>query len=673
MTTEDDNSELAEVATPVEEKSNFLVKERYEVKFDLPLPNLNSNGAIAYSVNDRINPSRELFALICDNNIPPRLSILPYLKSIDHPNILNLVEYGIVDYDPQKSRNLALIYRKPSGARVSSFKPMDESTKVSPDLFKSQILSMISATEALKGYNITHRSIRLDNIFYKDETRSEIVLGDCAATFPSLFQPTSYETIENMLCLPEGRGNGDTSQDIYSIGVCMLGVLLQKEISPNMSSPELMRAKLKKGSYSALIGEEKISSGFSSILKAILNDNKENRWNYLQVYNFLEGKPNGNPMPETPDRSVRSLTFNGEKFYSARSAAIAMLDSPNEAFNLIKTGKLSEWVKNGLENEKAFFKIEKVLNQETDSENVNFIVSQACCILDPSLPLKSGEVVFFPDGLPKAIFYYLKNNKSIADFLGVLNSDMIRYWYQEQSNLRSPSNVSEFKLFINRNDLGYGIERIMYDFDDDLPCTSPLLGNEFVNSPPKLLRALNDNFKNIRNNEQPYDRNIIAFLRCKMGNKIDGILTDINSRQENLKASAILRLYTNIQNKNGPALLPHLAQWLARTSMPIIKIYHNIKYQKFLERRITKVSKSGKLVEMYELLENDEAKQKDRTEYSEALKEINYLVTERNKITKGGVKIDEEARALSIRFASLIAILTMTLSFVLNLVYWIMK
>lgn len=655
------------------EKSNYLVKERYEVKFDAALPNLNSNGAVAYAVHDKINPSRELFALICDNNCPARLSILPYLKSIEHPNLLNLVEYGVVDYEPKKSRNLALIYKKPTGPKVIDFNP-DNPPKINAESFKSQILSMISAIEALKGYSITHRAIRLDNLFYKDSSMSEIVLGDCAASFPGFFQPSSYEVIENLLCLPEGRGNGNTSQDIYAVGVCMLGILLQKEITTSLSTPELLRLKLKKGSYNTIIGEDKISNQFSCVIKAILNDSQEARWTYLQVYNFLEGKPNSSPIQETAEKSTRALVFNNEKFYTPRSAAIAMLNNPQEAFGLIRSGKLAEWVKNGLENEKVFPKLEKLNNQENPSvEDSLLIVSEVCCMLDNTLPLKTGEVTFFPDGLPKAIFYHLKNKKSINEFNIILNSDMIKCWYQEQPNLRAPTNVGEFKLFINRKDFGYGIERIMYDFDDDLPCTSPLIGNEFVNSAPKLLRALDNNYKNIRNNEQPYDRNVIAFLRCKMGNKIDGILTDLNSRQDNLKASAVLRLYTNIQNKNGPALLPNLAQWLVSICLPIIKNYHNIKYQKYLERKITRVSKSGKLVEMYEILENDEAKQKDRSEYSEALKNISYLVTERNKITNGSSKIDEEARNLSIRFASITAILAMTTSFILSLIYWVLK
>ena len=63
--------------------------------------------------------------------------------------------------------------------------------------------------------------------------------------------------------------------------------------------------------------------------------------------------------------------------------------------------------------------------------------------------------------------------------------------------------------------------------------------------------------------------------------------------------------------------------------MPLIKSYHNVKYQKFLEKEILRVNKSGKLSEMQELLENDEARQKDNSEYNIARKTVARLLNEK--------------------------------------------
>ena len=101
------------------EDNVYLLKERFEIDYNRPLEEFDTNGAKAYAVKDKINPQRELFALICDNNFPPRLSILPYLKSIESPNLLKLIDYSVVDYHPAKTMNMALVYARPIGGKVS--------------------------------------------------------------------------------------------------------------------------------------------------------------------------------------------------------------------------------------------------------------------------------------------------------------------------------------------------------------------------------------------------------------------------------------------------------------------------------------------------------------------------------------------------------------------------
>ena len=292
----------------------YLVKERFEIDYTAPLPNLDTNGAKAFAVKDKINPLRELFALICDNNFPPRLSILPYLKSIDHPNILKLVEFSTVEFTPEKTVNMALIYNRPAGPKVSTYKNTE---KISTDKLKSLTASFISGCDALKTYNITHRAIRSDNVFYKDSECTEIVLGDCAASFPALYQPSAYETIESLLCLPQGRGNGSSSDDIYAAGVVLLEILLQQNLCRNISSSELLNLKLKKGSLPALANGEKINSQILPLLKGMLENPSENRWNSLNIYNFIEGKTPSFTNTNS-DKSMRAIPIGGEKYYSAK-------------------------------------------------------------------------------------------------------------------------------------------------------------------------------------------------------------------------------------------------------------------------------------------------------------------------------------------------------------------
>ena len=94
--------------------TSFLLKERFEIRFDQPLPKLDSNGALAYEVKDNINPQRNIFALVCSTDSSPRLSYLPYMKAIDAPNILKLIEYGIITEEACEKINKA----KKEGRRI---------------------------------------------------------------------------------------------------------------------------------------------------------------------------------------------------------------------------------------------------------------------------------------------------------------------------------------------------------------------------------------------------------------------------------------------------------------------------------------------------------------------------------------------------------------------------
>lgn len=93
-------------AEPAESSSEigtnrFLVKERYEIDYAQPLPWLDSNGAKAFRVIDRIDTKRGLFALLCSNATCPRSTILPYVKSIECRSLMKLVEFGIVTWLPE--------------------------------------------------------------------------------------------------------------------------------------------------------------------------------------------------------------------------------------------------------------------------------------------------------------------------------------------------------------------------------------------------------------------------------------------------------------------------------------------------------------------------------------------------------------------------------------------
>lgn len=652
--------------------NSFVLKERFEILFSTPLPEHDTNGASAYKVNDRINSKRDLFALVCSNETAPRLSILPYLKSIDNPHIMKLVEYGIATCPPQGAQHMVLIYQVPTGSRLNNLDAIPDLRKT-PEKFKQILFSLINALECLKGYGFTHRSIRLDNLYFKDESCSEIILGDCAASFPAYHQPPVYETIESLIALPEGRGDGRESNDAYSAGITMLSLLCQKEFLSGLSTPEVLRLKLKKGSFYVLSAEDKIPNTYVSLFKGILLDSAEERWTYTQIYNYLDSKPSGFGLTSTTESSKKALTINGEKYYTPTGVALALQDNPQEAIELLNNNKLLEWIRSGIEDEKLFAKMEKLLKSGKENTLAQILICKACILLNPNAPIRYDNISAFPDGIAKAIFYTMKKHGNLKSYIDIFANDLIKTWYLEQNNMRSPGNATEFKVYINRHDYGYGIERIIYDIDSDLPCCSQLFGDEFVISVPQILKALDNTYAEKVVTTAPFDKAIIAYIRCKLGKKVDNILSEINSAKPVNQISGVLHLYSDAQKKLGPAQLPHLGQWLINYAIPIIKSYHNHKYQKYLEHEIIRFAKEGRLMEIYNTLENEEARNNDMRQYVQAVKETNSLIALKTKLLNNSSKLADETKETALHFATMASVLVMTFSLIINLINWIVE
>ena len=100
----------------------------------------------------------------------------------------------------------------------------------------------------------------------------------------------------------------------------------------------------------------------------------------------------------------------------------------DEAYNLILSGKISDWTKNGLENDVLTAKIDTLVRQEKSAAgNKNLMVARVACLIDPILPIKFKDMTFFPDGIAKATFVALKEKKNLkATSAGIALIDTIK-------------------------------------------------------------------------------------------------------------------------------------------------------------------------------------------------------------------------------------------------------
>src|SRR4051794_13942141 len=92
---------------------------RYEILPSSPLPDLTSPGGPAFGARNLKDRKTSEFAIICTQPVPARIDALGSVRSMEHPALLRLVDWGTVLWAPERKHRLVLIYERPQGGRLA--------------------------------------------------------------------------------------------------------------------------------------------------------------------------------------------------------------------------------------------------------------------------------------------------------------------------------------------------------------------------------------------------------------------------------------------------------------------------------------------------------------------------------------------------------------------------
>ena len=91
-----------------------------------------------------------------------------------------------------------------------------------PQLAGQVITPLVAAIREMTALGIPHRAIRPGNLFYQSSNQGPMMLGECFSMPPGYAQPALFETVENAIADPYGRGPGLNADDLYALGVLIL-------------------------------------------------------------------------------------------------------------------------------------------------------------------------------------------------------------------------------------------------------------------------------------------------------------------------------------------------------------------------------------------------------------------------------------------------------------------
>jgi serine/threonine protein kinase len=671
-----DKSEPSSTARPVRLDDHFIIDPSQ------PFEELNTPTATAYLAEDRRDPGRKLYALICNPKIPVRMKALDAIKGTLLGGMLSLVASGPVKWAPMRRKCMALIYEKPLGGPVVQEGKKGLSHISDFDFPNVVIRPLLRAISELETRGVSHRAINPSNVYFLDEACEKLVLGDCLATPPAYCQPILYETIPNGLSDPNGRSEGNSSDDIYALACTIIFLIVGSHPIDRLTDDQRLAAKIEKGTFSTLCTKTRVPVSLLESLRGMLNDDSSLRWGVKEVDGWLNGLRQSSPQRKPTVKGDLPFDFLRYEHVSPRTIAHAFSKNVPEAITAIKEGELTSWVRRILHNPTLSETIAAIAEgAKPKSGDVfssdEYTVAKVCILLDPSAPIRYKGISFMPESVGIKLVMDLLEKKDINIIIELILNSLPNIWIAAQPGPPNSSRLkhleklyNQIKSYLAINEAGFGIERCIYELNEGLHCLSPLLGADYVINLEDLLPALDEAANRIDAKRHPVDRHIASFIVSQHNQNIDPHLKALSSPRGATRLVGVLSLLALLQWRFKPGPLYGLSSWVGVLLGLVINTYHSRTTRREIEREIPRLVRKGSLPDLFDLIDNIERRQIDNSEFNTAKNEFTEAEQEIKDIESNSASKRRQYENKGQQFA---AMSSMIISMVIIMIFLVME
>lgn len=649
----------------------ILLDERYEIAPDRRMPKFDSPGAEAFAVHDRNEPGRPMFALMAPGNLPCRYLGLTAKKPPSDTPVMWPRASGVVDWPMAANggavvwgRRPALIFDAPKGERVFGGEVAPPRPMTEPQLARQVIGPLITVVRELTQLGVPHRGIRPGNLFYQSGNQGSMMLGECFSMPPGFAQPALYETIENAIPDPYGRGLGLNADDLYALGVLILQLHIGRDPTEGMSEEEVISAKITAGSFAALAGREKLSTSMAEILRGLLNDKASDRWTLRHLDAWTTGQHFTPTMPILPQRASRPIRFGDTDHMNRPALAHAMARRWPESMKLVDSSDFDNWMKRSFNDDKVGDVMNRLMGAAASSGPAAAIkdryLSRLIIWMNAQSPICYRDIRVNITGMATMLASVLDNQPLLNQFVEMLRGRLVQVWMNEQVALNSDQLqvrriMEEVEKHIEKPAIGQGVERALYELDPLVPCRSPMIADFYVTNMRDLLPAIDAALPGLGEGTIPMDRHIAAFIGAHLRRSIDRELGAIAQAQEEAdRRIAILRLLAMVQQAYPNRKLPRLADAVVAMLAPALNSFHHATVREDAGRRMQKLGKECDFAALALLFDpNGSFRRSDSLGFTAAKRAYLGLKQEERWLEKGGLTHPDRTRLIGQRAAAI--------------------
>jgi hypothetical protein len=641
-----------------------LIAGRYAVEVGRPLPQVG--GLPACAATDQTTGRTDLMAIRVQRHLPPRPRALQVL-TVPIDGLLTPLVHGIAAA-PAGSAEQAyyvICLAPPGPALLVRTHPWSES-----ELLECVLRPAALVLEQMQARGVTHRGIRLDNVF-QQRPGQPVVLGSAWAAPPAVGQPALFEPPYSAMCMTAGRGDGSIADDVYSLGVLLLCLGLGKAPLAQMDDAAIVRRKLEVGTYAALLGDQHLPPVIGDLVRGMLAEDPEHRPPPSLLLDPASARSR-RVAARPPRRAQRAMPMAGVEVWDARSLAHAMAREPEASVHALRGGAIIQWLRRALGDALLAARLEdlvrhRVLDSQPDDANGDAaLVMRAIALIDPLAPLCWRGLVLWPDGVGTAIAAAQATNAdAVVRLVELVSLELTGNWAAarpercDSAMLRVEARQQH--AWLQSRGAGGGEARLSYLLNPLMPCSSKLMGGRWVTRLPELLEALEEVGGHIdRKQVRPVDANTVAFIAARSERRLDneqGALTD--GGPEDAACLAQLRILAQLQSRYRVQALPGVAAWLAEQAGPVLATWCNRDSRAAITERLHVLAQAGHLAPMLTLLDDPAGRDADARQAQLAAADVGRIDAELAQIAGGSAGRANLANRLGQEIAAGIGLATL--------------
>jgi eukaryotic-like serine/threonine-protein kinase len=648
-----------------------MLNDRYLIKPGNPIEGLSKPLSVACEAEDENIKERSLYAMLVQKDLPYRIRNMEALSGVDHPNLLQLAAVGTVEFSGNDSCQMTAVIEKPQGRTIRQVLTERKAVFTEQFVIDEIIAPLTEVLLIFSEKGISHASINLDTVYYSEHVQ----LGECVSQPPGFSQHFHFESPERSQAEALGKGEATIAADCYALGVLVMHMVLGLRYFERIDERQYLNKRLTLGTFNAVIGGREFKA-LEDFFKGVLNDDANERWTPEHIDQWVKGKKYNLLTPSVLREGQRPFQFLGEDYLNRRALAHSLAQNWEEAKPVLRNNHLSRWVEVSLHKIEMAEAIRKIMEKTggahgASEKSSNELVARTICILDPDGPLRYNMLSSFVDGLGTLLADAIRerDQKRIHACVEVLDHNFFSFLNELQDGAKNKRygnllwRMQNSIRYLRMQAMGFGIERILYELNPNLPCQSPLLINDNALTTEKLLFALDRIGSRKAKNFEYLDRHIAAFIATKMDITKEVKLAQIKqvpALAQNPQL-IVISMLAQAQRKTGRPKLKGLTSWTALRVLPLIDNFHSRSIRRKLRANLKTAARSGELENIIDCITDAAAVADDMQGFQKA---VQLFTKNTKKITKleNRKRLEDKANRHGMTFALIVSYSTLLIT-----------